>query len=58
MPGYSKSLDEKSLWQLAFFLKRVPDTLPAQAKSIWENPSQVAPPTPMPAVSERPRRPK
>jgi mono/diheme cytochrome c family protein len=58
MPAYSKSLDEKSIWQIAFFLKHVPDTLPAEAKSIWDNPSQVAPPTPMPAVSERPRPPK
>jgi thiosulfate dehydrogenase len=54
MPAFSKSLDERAMWQIAFFLKRVPDTLPAQAKSIWENPGQVAPPTPMPAVSEQP----
>jgi mono/diheme cytochrome c family protein len=49
MPAYTKSLDEKSMWQITYFLKRVPDDLPAAAQSIWENPSQVAPPTPMPA---------
>jgi mono/diheme cytochrome c family protein len=56
MPSYAKSLDEKSIWQLTYFMKKVPDNLPAQAKSIWENPSQVAAPTPMPALPERKRR--
>ena len=49
MPAYAKTLDEKSIWQITYFLKRVPDHLPPDATAIWENPSQVAPPTPMPA---------
>jgi thiosulfate dehydrogenase len=57
MPSYAKSLDEKSIWQITYFMKRVPDSLPAQAKSIWENPAQVAAPTPMPELpSGLPRR--
>ena len=48
MPAYAKTLDEKSIWQIAYFLKRAPDHLTGEATSIWENPSQVAPPTPMP----------
>src|ERR1700733_3139436 len=55
MPAFHPALDEKSIWQIAYFLKRTPDHLPAEAKSIWENPSQVAPPTPMPALPEKPR---
>jgi mono/diheme cytochrome c family protein len=55
MPAFGKSLDEKAIWQITYFMKRVPDSLPAAAKSIWENPAQVAPPTPMPALPERPR---
>lgn len=49
MPAYDKSLDEKAIWELTYFMKRVPHELPAGAKSIWENPSQVPPPTPMPS---------
>ncbi len=52
MPAYGKSLDQKSIWQITYFMKRVPDSLPAAAKSIWENPSQVAAPTPMPALPD------
>ncbi len=55
MPSFAKSLDEKSIWQVTYFMKRVPDNLPAAAKSIWENPAQVAAPTPMPALPSRPR---
>jgi hypothetical protein len=49
MPAFHPMLDEKSIWQITYFMKRAPDHLPAAAKSIWENPSQVAQPTPMPA---------
>jgi len=52
MPAYAKSLDEKSLWQITYFLKRAPDHLPAAAKAIWDDPSHVAPPTPMPDVPQ------
>jgi thiosulfate dehydrogenase len=55
MPASAKVLDEKSIWQITYFLKRAPDKLTGAAESIWENPAQVAPPTPMPAESERPR---
>jgi thiosulfate dehydrogenase len=54
MPSYAKALDEKSIWQLTYFLKRTPDHLPTAAKSIWENPSQVPAPTPMPALPGAP----
>ncbi len=54
MPAYDKSLDEKSIWQITYFMKRVPHDLTGEAKSIWENPSQVPPPTPMPAASQSP----
>ena len=53
MPSFAKSLDEKSIWQITYFMKRVPDHLTGEAKSIWENPSQVPPPTPMPALPAR-----
>ncbi len=54
MPSFSPALDEQSIWQITYFLKRTPDHLPAAAKNIWENPSQVPPPTPMPAIPEKP----
>ena len=55
MPAYAPALDEKSIWQLTYFMKRLPDHLPDAARAIWENPAQVAPPTPMPALPERKR---
>ncbi|MBV9699826.1 MAG: hypothetical protein JO078_06855, partial [Candidatus Eremiobacteraeota bacterium] len=54
MPSFAKSLDEKSIWQITYFMKRVPDHLTGEAKSIWENPSQVPAPTPMPALPMKP----
>jgi mono/diheme cytochrome c family protein len=56
MPAYSKSLDEKAIWQITYFLKRAPDHLPAAAQSIWDDPAQVAQPTPMPAEPARSAR--
>jgi mono/diheme cytochrome c family protein len=50
MPAFGKSLDEKSIWQIAYFMKRVPKDLPPAAKSIWEDPSQVPAPTAMPSL--------
>jgi thiosulfate dehydrogenase len=55
MPAYHPALDEKSIWQIAYFLKRTPDHLPAAAQAIWEDPSKAAPPTPMPALPKKPR---
>jgi mono/diheme cytochrome c family protein len=52
MPAYAHSLDEQSIWQITYFMKRVPDHLPAAAKAIWDDPSHVAPPTPMPAAPD------
>jgi len=49
MPAYDTSLDEKSIWQIAYFLKKKPSELTGEAKAMWENPSLVPPPTPMPA---------
>jgi thiosulfate dehydrogenase len=54
MPAYAHSLDEKSIWQITYFMKRAPDNLTGEAKSIWENPSRVPPPTPMPALPQKP----
>ncbi|HEY0614793.1 MAG TPA: cytochrome c [Candidatus Elarobacter sp.] len=54
MPAFAPALDEKSIWQITYFMKRVPEHLPAAAKAIWENPSTVAPPTPMPALPINP----
>jgi thiosulfate dehydrogenase len=56
MPGFAKSLDERSIWQITYFLKRTPKDLTGEARAIWDDPSKVAPPTPMPALPERPRR--
>jgi hypothetical protein len=39
-----------------YFLKRAPDHLPAAAQSIWDDPAQVAQPTPMPAEPARSAR--
>ena len=54
MPAFDKALDEQAIWQMTYFLKRVPDHLPAAAKSIWENPAQVPPAPPLPAASMQP----
>jgi thiosulfate dehydrogenase len=55
MPAYDKSLDEKAIWQLTYFMKKLPKDLPPAAKSIWEDPSQVPPSTPIPSVAPTPR---
>jgi thiosulfate dehydrogenase len=49
MPAYDKSLDEKAIWQMTYFLKKLPKELPPAAKAIWEDPTQVPPPTPIPS---------
>ena len=54
MPSYHQALDEKSIWQITYFMKRAPDHLPAAAKNIWEHPETVPAPTPMPALPEKP----
>lgn len=54
MPAYNKSLDEQAIWQITYFMKRVPEHLPAGAKAIWENPSSVPPAPPLPAPSGQP----
>ena len=56
MPAFSPALDERSIWALTYFLKRTPKDLPPAARAIWEDPSHVAPPTPMPALPSRPPR--
>ncbi len=52
MPAFDRSLDEKSIWQIAYFLKREPKELTGDAKAMWEKPSLVPPPTPMPAIPQ------
>jgi len=56
MPSYHPALDEKSIWQLTYFMKRTPDHLPAAAKNIWEHPETVPAPTAMPSLPPRARR--
>lgn len=53
MPAFDKSLDEKSIWQLTYFLKHLPE-LPPEAKAVWENPTLAAPATPAPTHSAAP----
>jgi mono/diheme cytochrome c family protein len=48
MPSFRNTLQEHELWQIAWFLKDR-DELTGQAKAIWEDPSQVPPPTPLPS---------
>ena len=54
MPSFSPALDEKSIWQLTYFLKRTPDHLPSAAKNAWEHPETVPAPTAMPSLPPRP----
>ncbi len=54
MPAFDKSMDEKSIWQVTYFMKRLPKRLPAAALAIWDHPETVAPPTPIPETSQSP----
>jgi thiosulfate dehydrogenase len=56
MPSFSPALDEKSIWQLTYFMKRLPDHLPAAAKKVWEHPETVPVPTAMPSLPPPPTR--
>jgi mono/diheme cytochrome c family protein len=49
MPAFEHTMSERDMWQMAFFLKRLPDKLAPSAAAIWNDPSTVAAPTPMPA---------
>ena len=53
MPAYDKTLDEKAIWQLTYFLKHL-RALPPRAKAIFDNPRLAAPATPLPMPSELP----
>ncbi|HEY4439632.1 MAG TPA: cytochrome c [Candidatus Elarobacter sp.] len=53
MPAYDKTLDQKSIWQLTYFLKHMP-ALPPKADAIWKNPRLAAPATPIPIPSSLP----
>ncbi len=50
MPAFGKSLDEKSIWQITYFLKNQPH-LPPQAKAIFDHPNLAPSPTPAPALA-------
>jgi mono/diheme cytochrome c family protein len=54
MPAFDKSMDEKSIWQLTYFMKRLPKQLPPAALAIWNHPETVASPTPIPQASQQP----
>ena len=61
MPAYNGLLTEEQIWQIAYFLKRPAEQLPADAKQIWEQPvaettvpSRAAPTgTAVPAAAEK-----
>ncbi|MBV9439987.1 MAG: cytochrome c, partial [Candidatus Eremiobacteraeota bacterium] len=53
MPAFDKTLDEKSIWQLTYFMKHLPE-LPPKAKAIWEDPKLAPPATPAPRPSVLP----
>lgn len=53
MPAFDQTMDQQSIWQIAYFLKNLP-TLPAAAKALWNDPSKVPPPTPAPVPSRVP----
>jgi mono/diheme cytochrome c family protein len=53
MPAFDKTLDEKSIWQVTYFLKHLP-ALPARAHAIFDDPKLAPPPTPGPALSPAP----
>jgi len=38
MPSYKGNLTEEQIWQLTYFMKNLPDHLPAQAKAEWLKP--------------------
>jgi thiosulfate dehydrogenase len=50
MPAFDESLDEKSIWDVTYFLAHKPAELAPAARAIWENPSSVPAPTPMPSL--------
>lgn len=54
MPAYDRALDQREIWQLAWFLKNQPH-LPAAAAAIWENPRLAPAATPAPAASLAPQ---
>lgn len=54
MPAYDKSLDEKSIWDITYFLAHKPEELAAPARAMWEKPETVPAPTPMPTTPARP----
>jgi hypothetical protein len=53
MPSFGAILDQRSLWQLAYFMKHM-DALPPAAKAIFDDPKLAPPPTPLPAPSRLP----
>jgi mono/diheme cytochrome c family protein len=54
MPAFDQSLDQRSIWDVAYFLSKKPKELPPAAKAMWENPKLAPAPTPMPAKPLRP----
>lgn len=53
MPAFGDVLDQRAMWQLAYFMKRM-DALPPRARAIWDDPKLAPPPTALPAPSTRP----
>jgi mono/diheme cytochrome c family protein len=56
MPAFDQTMDQQSIWQIAYFLKNLP-SLPAKANALFEDPRKVPPPTPAPAPSRAPGAP-
>ena len=38
MPSYKGNLTEEQIWQIAYFLKNLPDHLPPAAQAEWHKP--------------------
>ena len=57
MPAFGSMLDQRSLWQLTYFLKHM-DALPPAAQAIWDDPKLAPPPTPLGAPSRPPGAPE
>jgi hypothetical protein len=50
MPSFAHSLDERSIWQITYFMKHL-TTVPPAAAAIWQHPELAPRPTAMPAVA-------
>ncbi|MBV9102776.1 MAG: cytochrome c [Candidatus Eremiobacteraeota bacterium] len=57
MPAFGGRLDEKSLWDVTYFLAHKPADLTSAARAIWQHPQSVPGPTPLPEPRGTPGQP-